>query len=138
MGQYCRKSLAKSGGLGKNMKRRDGHIGGVLFIEGLVQTFCKLILRGWKDGPWRTELLGGPKLKGGSQTTLHTMNTFFWRSKKKKLKLNIKIPYSSAQNVTIHSLRCHQKEKSKLHLTSNKIPKQSNSIPKTQRQHQTH
>ena len=138
MGQYCRKSLAKSGGLGKNMKRRDGHIGGMLFIEGLVQTFCKLILRGWKDGPWRTELLGGPKLKGGSQTTLHTMNTFFWRSKKKKLKLNIKIPYSSAQNVTIHSLRWHQKEKSKLHLTSNKIPKQSNSIPKTQRQHQTH
>ena len=138
MGQYCRKSLAKSGGLGKNMKRRDGHIGGMLFIEGLVQTFCKLILRGWKDGPWRTELLGGPKLKRGSQTTLHTMNTFFWRSKKKKLKLNIKIPYSSAQNVTIHSLRWHQKEKSKLHLTSNKIPKQSNSIPKTQRQHQTH
>ena len=138
MGQYCRKSLAKSGGLGKNMKRRDGHIGGMLFTEGLVQTFCKLILRGWKDGPWRTELLGGPKLKGGSQTTLHTMNTFFWRSKKKKLKLNIKIPYSSAQNVTIHSLRWHQKEKSKLHLTSNKIPKQSNSIPKTQRQHQTH
>ena len=138
MGQYCRKSLAKSGGLGKNMKRRDGHIGGMLFIEGLVQTFCKLILRGWKDGPWRTELLGGSKLKGGSQTTLHTMNTFFWRSKKKKLKLNIKIPYSSAQNVTIHSLRWHQKEKSKLHLTSNKIPKQSNSIPKTQRQHQTH
>ena len=138
MGQYCRKSLAKSGGLGKNMKRRDGHIGGMLFIEGLVQTFGKLILRGWKDGPWRTELLGGPKLKGGSQTTLHTMNTFFWRSKKKKLKLNIKIPYSSAQNVTIHSLRWHQKEKSKLHLTSNKIPKQSNSIPKTQRQHQTH
>ena len=138
MGQYCRKSLAKSGGLGKNMKRRDGHIGGMLFIEGLVQTFCKLILRGWKDGPWRTELLGGPKLKGGSQTTLHTMNTFFWRSKKKKLKLNIKIPYSSAQNVTIRSLRWHQKEKSKLHLTSNKNPKQSNSIPKSQRQHQTH
>ena len=137
MGQYCRKSLAKSGGLGKNMKRRDGHIGGMLFIEGLVQTFCKLILRG-KDGPWRPELLWGPKLKRESQTTLHTMNTFFWRSKKNKLKLNIKIPYSSAQNVTIHSLRWHQKEKSKLHLTSNKIPKQSNSIPKTQRQHQTH
>ena len=41
----CQKTLAKSEGFRKNIKRGDGHIGG-LSTEGGVQTFCMLILRG--------------------------------------------------------------------------------------------
>ena len=63
---YCWKSLAKSRGFGKNIKR------GVVYRAG-VQTFCTLILRGWKGGPWSPELLGGPNWRGGPQTPLHTM-----------------------------------------------------------------
>ena len=29
LGRYCRESLAKSVGFGKNIKRGDGHIGGL-------------------------------------------------------------------------------------------------------------
>ena len=82
------------------MKRRDGHIGGMLFIEGLVQTFCKLILRGWKDGPWRTELLGGPKLKGGiSDHSSYHEHVFL-----KKQKEETQIEY---QNTIFISSKCY-------------------------------
>ena len=35
MERYCRKSLAKSGGFGKDVKRGDSHIGGLSIEEGL-------------------------------------------------------------------------------------------------------
>ena len=43
LGQYCRKSLAKNEGFGKNIKGRggDGHIGGGVYRRG-VRTFCTL------------------------------------------------------------------------------------------------
>ena len=44
--------------------------------------------------------------------------------------MTIEIPYSSAQTVTINLLIRHQKEKSKVGITSNKHPTQSKSIPK--------
>ena len=34
LGQYCQKSLAKSGGFGKNIKRGDGHAGRLSIEEG--------------------------------------------------------------------------------------------------------
>ena len=70
------------------------------------------------------------------RTKYGDVNTFFWRKEKQKLKLTIKIPYSSALTVTVNSLIWHQKEKSKVHLISNKHPKQRDSVPKTK--HQTH
>ena len=38
----CRKSLAKSGGLGKRIKRGDDHKGEVSIEGGVVEHFCKL------------------------------------------------------------------------------------------------
>ena len=40
--RYCRKSLAKSGGLGKRIKRGDDHKGEVSIEGGVVEHFCKL------------------------------------------------------------------------------------------------
>ena len=37
-----------------------------------------LILRGLKEGPWSPELLGGPKLEGGLQNTLHIVIDFLY------------------------------------------------------------
>ena len=78
LGRYCWKSLVKSEGFRKNIKREDGHIRGVVYKRG-VQTFCTWILRGWTGGPWSPELLEEPKLekdliwKEGTQTPLHMM-----------------------------------------------------------------
>ena len=41
-------------------------------MEGVWgQTFCTVILGGWKGGPWSPELLGGPKLVGGTSSLYH-------------------------------------------------------------------
>ena len=41
-------------------------------MEGVwSQTFCTLILGGWKGGLWSPELLGGPKLVGGTSSLYH-------------------------------------------------------------------
>ena len=75
--QYWWKSLGKSGRFRKNTKRGMA-ISGVVYRKG-IQTFCTLILGGWKGGPESPELLGelnwrGDLIwKGEPQTPLHAM-----------------------------------------------------------------
>ena len=61
VGQYYQKTLAKSRGLGQNIKKGSLYRG-VVYRWG-IQTSWVQILRGWKGEPWGSELLGGPKLE---------------------------------------------------------------------------
>ena len=71
LGWYCWKSLAKSREFEKNIKR-----------EMAIQTFYALMLRGWKGEPWSPELLGGPKLEGGTWFEMGYLRPLFipWES----------------------------------------------------------
>ena len=60
--QYWWKSLGKSGGFRKNTKRGMA-ISGVVYRKG-IQTFCTLILGGWKGWPESPELLGELNWRG--------------------------------------------------------------------------
>ena len=60
---YCRKSLAKSGGFGKNIKRGDAHIGG-LSIEGDSNLLLHTDIQRLKGGHWSPVLLGGLNWRG--------------------------------------------------------------------------
>ena len=48
----------------KKYKKRNGHIGGGLSIEGGSNLLYTMIFKGWKEGIWSPELLGGLKCRG--------------------------------------------------------------------------
>ena len=83
-GNIAGKVLPKQG-VWKEYKKGHGHIEGVVNGWG-IQTFCTLILRGWKGGPWSPELLGGPDLKGGTSdhSSYHKGGRFTWLQKSVK------------------------------------------------------
>ena len=45
-------------------KKRNGHIGVGLSIEGGSNLLYTMIFKGWKEGLWSPELLGGLKCRG--------------------------------------------------------------------------
>ena len=48
----------------KIYKKRNGHIGVGLSIEGGSNLLYTMIFKGWKEGLWSPELLGGLKCRG--------------------------------------------------------------------------
>ena len=62
-------------GIWKKYKKWDSHIG-ELSIEGVFKPSVHYDIERLKGGHWSLELLGGPKLEGGPQTSLHTIIDF--------------------------------------------------------------